>query len=325
MLAEGGTGTNHAVAMARSKNITGPYENNPKNPILTAREDSSLILQKSGHADIVETQNGEWYMVHLCGRELLNTGRYNLGRETCIQKVRWNEEQWLELAWEGNKPKIQVIAPDLPEYKFEEESSRDDFDGKELSIHFQTLRIPLGEDSLSISERPGFLRLKGRESLSSRFHQSLIARRQQSFTYTATTCVEFEPESFKQMAGLVCLYDHENYYYLRITHDEVLGKSLGIMSCDNNVYDEPLERDICIEGFDKCYLRVMVDYEKIQFYYSKDGEQWNKLGPVLDASKLSDEYCREGWFTGSMVGLCCQDLTGKQKAADFDFFEYVEG
>ena len=36
---------------------------------------------------------------------------------------------------------------------------------------------------------------------------------------------------------------------------------------------------------------------------------------------MSDEACLEGWFTGAMAGICCQDLTGFGKAADFDWFE----
>ena len=45
------------------------------------------------------------------------------------------------------------------------------------------------------------------------------------------------------------------------------------------------------------------------------------LGAELDGSFLSDEACDEGWFTGSMAGICCQDLTGFAKYADFDWFE----
>lgn len=332
ILADGGTGTNHAVSMARSKTLTGPYEDDPMNPILSSRNNPALALQKAGHADIVETQKGEWYMVHLCGRQLPAIERYPLGRETCLQKVRWTEDGWLRLENGEFTPSVLVTAPDLPEHKFEREPERDDFNSEELNINFQTLRIPLGEDMLSLKERQGYLRLKGRESLNSRFHQSLVARRQQSFCYTASTCLEFEPENFKQMAGLVCLYDVENYYYLRVTYDEEMGKCLGIMTCSNPLsmikpfvnYDEPLDKDICIEGWDRCYLRVDVDYEKLQFYYSKDEKDWVKLGPVLDASKLSDEYCSEGWFTGAFVGLCCQDLSGSRKHADFDYFEYIE-
>ena len=323
--AEGGTGLGHVVTMARSRLITGPYEVDPANPILTSRDDPTLPLQKAGHADLVETQDGEWYMVHLCSRPIPARGRYPLGRETAIQKMIWNDANWLRLEAGGNHPFLQVQAPNLPEYRGEDEPLRDDFDSPVLNINFQTLRIPLGDDSLSLTERPGFLRLKGHESLSSKHHQTLVARRQQSFAYTATTCVEFEPDDYKQMAGLVCIYDHENFYYLRISYDEECGgKCLGIWSCDNQSFSYPLKKDVPIHDWKRCYLRVQVNQDRLQFYYSADEKNWLTIGPVLDAGRLSDDYCREGKFTGTFVGLCCQDLTGQHKSADFDFFEYVE-
>ena len=324
IMAEGGTGTKHAELVARSRFLMGPYEVDPHGLMLTSKFDPTLPLQKAGHADIVETQTGEWYMVHLCGRPIPSLGRYTLGRETCIQKIKWTEDGWLRLESGGNQPQVMVPAPNLPEYKFKEEPIRDDFDSTELNIHFQSLRVPLGEDSLSLTERPGYLRLKGRESLSSKDNQSLIARRQQAFCYTAQTCVEFEPDNFKQMAGLVCLYDTENYYYLYITYDENIGKCIGVATCNNNHYDEPIEKKVCIQGWPRCYLRVEVNYDRLQFFYSSDEKSWHAIGPVLDASTLSDEYCREGWFTGAFVGLCCQDLSGMRKHADFDYFEYRE-
>lgn len=324
LTAEGGTSLGHAVTMARSKTITGPYEVDPANPMLTSRNNPLLPIQKAGHADIVETQHGEWYLVHLCGRPIPSKGRCPLGRETAIQKVRWTADDWLRLAGGGNEPQAVVAAPNLPEHPFPPEPARDDFDGTQLNIHFQTLRIPLGADALSLTERPGFLRLKGSESLRSKHHQSLIARRQQAFCYTATTCVEFEPTHFKQQAGLVCIYDTENYYYLRISHDETDGKTLGILTSDNNTIDYPLEQEVVIEGWQRCFLQVRVDYDRLQFEYSQDGADWKPIGPVFDDSKLSDEYCREGCFTGAFVGLCCQDMTGARRHADFDFFEYVE-
>jgi len=96
------------------------------------------------------------------------------------------------------------------------------------------------------------------------------------------------------------------------------------MTCNNNVYDEPMAEEVCIAGWKKIYLRVTVDYDRLQFYYSKDGKEWTAVGPICDASTLSDEYCREGWFTGAFVGLCCQDLSGMRKSADFDYFDYFE-
>ena len=323
--AEGGTGLNHAVTLARSASIMGPYEVAPHNPIISSRIDPSNPLQKAGHADFVETADGEVYMVHLCGRPLPRKGVCTLGRETCIQKMVWTEDGWLKLEAGGNKPLEVVPSPRLTENPWIKEPERDDFDSKVLNIHFQTLRIPLGEDSISLKERPGFLRLKGRESLNSLFHQSLVARRQQSFCYSASTCVEFDPDSFKQMAGLVCYYNTENYHYLGITYDNELGKCLSIISCNNYKVSYPLDKDISIGHLDQCHLRVNVQYDLLQFFYSSDGENWMPVGPVLDASILSDESCKEWWgFTGAFVGLCCQDLTGNRKHADFDYFEYVE-
>lgn len=327
IVAEGGTGLWHAVTMARSKLITGPYEIHPDNPVLTSRNRPGLEIQKAGHGDIVETQHGEWYLVHLGARPLPTSGRCILGRETCIQKVKWCEDGWLRLETGDNKPYTEVPAPALPEHPWEKNTVRDDFQADVLDIHFQSLRVPLGEEMLSLKERPGYLRLKGMDSLTSWHSQSLVARRQQAFCYTAETCVEFEPATYKQMAGLVSLYNTANFFYLMVTHNEELGKCLSIMRCNNRQIDFPIGPGISIEGCKRCYLRVEMDYERLQFYYSVDGVEWNKTGDALDASILTDEYGMEnrtGWFTGAFVGLCCQDMSGQRLPADFDYFEYIE-
>ncbi|MBL9200909.1 MAG: glycoside hydrolase family 43 protein, partial [Opitutaceae bacterium] len=93
--AEGGTGWGHAVTMARSRSLFGPYELHPDTYVLTARHRPDAALQRTGHADLVETQNGEIYMVYLCGRPLPNRGRCTLGRETAIQKMSWGADGWL--------------------------------------------------------------------------------------------------------------------------------------------------------------------------------------------------------------------------------------
>lgn len=326
--AEGGTGYDHAVTVARSEKIEGPYEVDPIKHILTSKGDRSLYIQKAGHADFVETTNGETYLVHLCGRPLPGTDNCVLGRETCIQKMKWTDDGWIRLEAGGNRPQVQVEVPLLPECKWEDELKRDDFDSDKLNINYQSLRIPLGEDMLTLTERPGFLRLKGKEALNSVHRQSLIARRQQAFKYTAVTCLEFEPLNFRQKAGLVCYYNTSNHYFFYVSHDKNIGKSIGIMAMDREVLTYPTN-DISIEGWDRCFLKVMVDYEKLQFYYSNNGEEWTKFGKELDMSILSDDYSsvweRNIWgFTGAFVGLCCQDLFSMNKHADFDFFEYIE-
>lgn len=322
MAAEGGTGYPHCVTMARAKELLGEYEVDPENPMLTAADDENNPLQKAGHASLVRTQNGKWYLAHLCARPVKDK-RCILGRESSIQEVYWNEEGWLRLKHGGHNPILMVEETGLTECPFEKERARDDFDSEELNIHFQTLRIPLGEEWVTLKERKGYLRLYGAEALSSRFRQCLVARRQQSFCYRAQTCVEFEPDGYQQMAGLLTIYDTENYYYLRIT-DTDGKKTLGVIRNINGKVAFP-EKEIDITGSQRVHLRLEVNREQLHFYYALEKEEeFLPVGEWYDASTLSDEFCREGCFTGTFVGICCQDMFGYRKYADFDYFEYIE-
>ncbi len=318
--AEGGTGLGHAVTVARSRELSGPYELHPENPVLTSRYNSELRLQKAGHADLVKTQNGEWYMVHLCTRPL--EGHSILGRETAIQKVDWGDDGWLRLAHGGYEPADAVAAPALLEHPFPPLPECDDFDLPALGKQYSTLRMALGADMLSLTDRPGHLRLYGAESLHSLFRQALVARRQEAFCYTASTCVSFRPQDHRQMAGLICLHDYENYFYLYLSHDEAKGVCIGVTSCDNGRYVFT-GTDAC-GGSEYIYLRVEVRYRSLCFSYSPDGESWRRIGERYDAGVLSDEHSQCSFYTGAFVGLCCQDLSGRRRHADFDWFSYRE-
>jgi xylan 1,4-beta-xylosidase len=326
MTAEGGTGLAHAVSMARSKNISGPYEIDPQNPVLTSYDNPELELQRAGHGSLVETQNGEYFLAHLCGRPLPSRGRCVMGRETAIQKMKWTPDGWLRLESGGRHPQVLVNAPGLPEHKWKEERARDDFDSEKLNVHFQSLRVDIS-DLYSLTERPGFLRLKGAESLSSNFKQALLARRQQAFRYSAETCLDYNPENAQQMAGLICMYDNRNFYYLHVTFDDEHGRYIDIMTCTAGNFDYPIWNKVTLKKEGNVYLNAYIDYDKLRFSYSQDGKTWNTIGHVFDYSTLSDEFCPGGvnaHFTGSFVGLCCQDLSGMKKPADFDYFEYRE-
>ncbi len=322
MVAEGGTGYGHAVTVARSRELTGPYEPDPDGPMLTSRNNPDLPLQKAGHASLTDTPGGEWYLAHLTGRPIMPQRRCPLGRETAIQKVKWDEKGWLRLENGGREPRLQVQAPQLPLHPFPPLPARDDFDKPELPTHFSTLRVPVDENWLSLTERPGYLRLRGRESLSSAFHQSLVARRVQAFRFRATTCMDFAPLNARQTAGLVCLYDTENWFYLNVTHDEKIGVCLVILRCNNGACDAPLQAPEPLTTGRSVRLRAGVDRCTLRFSFSPDGKNWDIIGPPFDFSTLSDEACRTGVFTGAFVGLCAQDLLGDRLHADFDFFEY---
>jgi len=329
LTAEGGTAWNHAVALARSRNAAGPYVLHPDTHILSARHRPDAELQRTGHADLVDSQNGETYMVYLCGRPLRNRGRCVLGRETAIQKMVWSQDGWLRTLDGQGLPTVETPAPPLPAHPFPAPPVREDFDSARLPVHFQWLRTPYPEELFSLTARPGYLRLFGRESIGSCFKQSLVARRQQSQCFSAATVVEFEPEHFQQLAGLVCYYNSAKFHYLHLSHNETLGKYLSVMSClPDSTQMDAFTASIPIPAGKPVHLRVEVDCERLYFAYRVEGggSDWRWLPQAFDASILSDEAAAPGQpsFTGAFVGLACQDMAGTGRPADFDFFEYLE-
>ncbi|MBN1126729.1 MAG: hypothetical protein JXA82_17120, partial [Sedimentisphaerales bacterium] len=194
---------------------------------------------------------------------------------------------------------------------------------------FQWLRTPWPEEIFSLTERPGFLRLFGRETIGSAFKQSLVARRLQAHCVSAATVVEFEPQHFQQSAGLVCYYNSTKFHYLYLSHDETHSKHLRVMSClPDSTQADAFTSPIVIPAGKPVHLRVEIDCERLHFAYRVAGrdDDWQWLSQQFDASILSDEATAPGQpnFTGAFVGMACQDLSGASRPADFDFFEYRE-
>ncbi len=333
--AEGGTEWRHAVTVCRSKDLLGPYELHPQNPILTSKFREELPLQRAGHGFFVETSSNEWYLTHLCSRPIKDPEVHSfepmikcyysiLGRESAIQKVVWRDDGWPELISGNSDPQLEVPAPDLPEHPWPAEPNRDDFDGPELNKHFQTLREPATESWCSLTARPGYLRLIGGDYLHSRYRQSLVARRIQAFKMSTETCMEFEPDCIQQMAGMVLYYDNENHYFLCVSvNDEGTRTMRMTQIVDGNYaeYGDPVE----LPAKGKIYIRVHMNVQWYQFVYSLDGENWDTVGWHLNSTVLSDEFGDSVFrFTGSFVGLFACDLLRTGKAADFEYFDYQE-
>jgi xylan 1,4-beta-xylosidase len=179
MLAEGGTGWNHGVSMARSRELFGPYELDPGGAVLTSREDHKIPLQKAGHGELVQTKGGEWYLAHLASRPVATRGerhapspdrstaaqahaghRCILGRETCLQRVEWNKDGWLRLAAGGTAPRVKSAGPaGLAPPRTPPAPARDNFESDKLDLPWCSLRVPADALWLSLQERRGWLRL----------------------------------------------------------------------------------------------------------------------------------------------------------------------
>ena len=328
--AEGGTVYDHAVTMARSRDIWGPYEDHPNKWLMTAAAAPGHPIQKTGHGQYVETHDGQFYHTFLMGRPIPGpdgTGRFcPLGRETGIERVVWGGDNWLYLEQGG-----QLVRETLPGLanveQISPQPSYHDFNDGELPDDFQWLRSPDKDRLFRVNN--GSITLYGRESMGSWFEQALVARRQGSFVYTAETEVDFDPTTYQQAAGLTTYYNRFKFHKLAISDELGMGRVLNMFSClgtENGDMAFPLEAPVpCPDG--PIQMKVEVDHATQQFFWRQPDGQWQAIGPRLDASLISDEGGRggHGSFTGAFVGMFAMDMTGQGLEAKFDHFNYIPG
>lgn len=317
MIAEGGTGFTHAVTIARSKNITGPYEGYKGNPILTHRHlGRDYPIVNVGHADLVETQHGEWWMVCLASRPYGGYYR-NLGRETFLTPVKW-EKGWPVVNPGKGLVELEGKAPKLPPCPWPEAPVRDDFDDERLGHVWNTLRTPR-EPFYSLVERPGFLRLKVRPvTLEEIAQPSFIGRRLQHFSFRAATHLEFKPQQAGEVAGLVLLQNH-NYHY-RLEYGQYGSASEIRLIKRQGGVSEVLAAHAYTAG--QVQFQVIAEEQDYSFYYrTDDAAEWTPLYERADGRILSTDMA--GGFTGAYVGMYASSQgSPSANVADFAWFDY---
>jgi xylan 1,4-beta-xylosidase len=315
-VAEGGTGYDHAVTMARSRRIEGPYETHPAKHLMTARFSPENPIQRMGHGQYVEGHDGRHWHSFLCGRPVPDaTGKpfCATGRETGLAEVEWRDG-WLWLKG-GGQVAPSDFMPDV--VRVPREPSCQTFDGADLPAEFQWLRTPHPERLFAMTGE--CLRLTGRESLGSWFEQCLVARRQEEAAYTASAVFRADPPSWQQAVGLTTYYNRHKFHAALITR-EGTERVVSLVSCLGDFRRESLTfhgRFACGDG--DVTLGVRVDGAAQQFLLGGTG-----IGPVLDAALISDEGGKgeHASFTGAFVGMVAHDLTGQGWQADVLRFEY---
>ncbi|CAH0056925.1 unnamed protein product [Clonostachys solani] len=326
LTAEGGTGYDHACTLARSRSLWGPYEVHPQKHILTAKDTPFSALQRAGHGDVVDTPDGRTYLVHLAGRPIGQRRRCVLGRETAIQEAYWGDDDWLYVKG-GPAPSLVVDLPAARDDTDYWSEKRYTFQDGALHKDLQWLRTP--DPERIFNTEGGTLNLIGREAVGSWFEQALVARRQAHFSFDAETAIEFAPEDERQLAGLTVYYSRFNFFYLAVTAGSDGRRELLLLSSEESFPSGALERPfvppVGIPDKGKVRLAVVVRGWRMQFFYALEGGELEKIGPVYDASIVSDEcggHPDHGSFTGSFVGVACSDLNGLAIQAKFDYLTY---
>ena len=336
LVAEGGTGKNHAVMIAASENILGPYEENQRNPILTTRHlSNNYFVNSTGHADMIELEDGRWYMVSLGKRNDLD-GDANMGRETYLMPMQWEStivkwEQVSEDKWEPLRYLFPVVAPltgkverftplpftDRPQYI--NNTVIDDFLNENLDLRWTFIRVP-EEKTYSLLENPGFLRLYSKPGkIEDRKRFSLIGFRQKESDFEFEVKMNFLPNKDKVESGVIHYQKEWNYltntvikkrkkYYLE---QKLKEKGKEVVTLKKTI----------LKGYDgNIILKVKSKKDRYDFFYSlNDGSSFDYFTSI-EAIKVLDRN-----YTGALLGLfTTSNGVLSQDYADYDWVRYKD-
>lgn len=319
MCAEGGTRKGHMETIARSKNPYGPFERCPYNPILTQRHLSDAFVRDTGHAELIDDIDGNWWLMFLGTRQHTYDGFTTLGRETFLAPVTWDDNGW-PIVNNGERIKTDMVVDKLDIKVLEKKPVyiAEDFDSTYIPMEFNYIRNPI-EENYNLNERPGWLALKGSEvRLDDNDSVTFLGRRQQHFNCKASSLIDFSPNCDNEEAGIVAFMNSVQYYAIGIKKHNGKRK-LFVRRC---MEDLSVEVASIIIDDGQVELIIKADKDKYGFYYCMKGGAPKLIATAIRkylASELTDG------FTGVYLGMYTTG-NGKKSTifAYFDYFNYWE-
>jgi alpha-N-arabinofuranosidase len=315
MISEGGTEYGHMVTIARGRKPDGPFEGCPRNPILSHR---SLLkpVQATGHADLVQTPEGDWWAVFLGIRPNGYPMKHHLGRETFLAPVTWTEEGWPVIGEDGA---LAEPAPESSQSQYPDRHVyvRDDFEEAVLAPRWNFLRTP-DTKNWSPSPQSSCLLLYGSPvTLNETGSVAFVGRRQQHFVCCAAAKMVFEPQCDGEEAGITVYMNEKFHYELALTRIAgqrklIFRRRLGTLwKVENEV---PWTSDSVV---------ITVDADRTHYYFKYSdlkGDEPVQFG-MGECGLLSTEVA--GGFTGVFIAMYA---TGNGhdsvSPAYFDWFDY---
>lgn len=334
MIAEGGTEYAHRETIQRSDSVWGPYTACPHNPIISHKEYKKSEIQATGHADLIEDVNGNWWLVFLGIRRFSHALLHNLGRETFLAPVTW-QDGWPVVGYNGNGTIELVMDAPLPgldtkesavnihtddktgkEMLYADHSVCIDFSDKELDKRLQYTRNPdmshyiydSGSSRLTLVGTDITLNEPGKSP-------TILSFKQPEFTTTLKAVINLGSTNAKR-AGIAAYYNNDYHYEIYAGNDEN-GLYIGFYK---HIHDMGVELEhipVSKEEADKNLLvKIDTDREKYTFsYVIADTDNYNarlafhRIGQGLNAG-LSTEGTRTMTFTGTLFSLFAEGGNG---------------
>lgn len=300
MAAEGGTEYGHMIVYGRGDSLWGPFENYPRNPVLTNRDLGGYTIQGVGHGDLVQSPTGEWFVVHLGFRQTdMWMPYHHLGREVCMTPVRFGDDGWFTCGNNGTTEQEYEINSDIPQnirnlYTFANTSP---------DVEWCYLRHPDTSKYELSAER--FVLRAGEYTLDDAASPTFIGIRQMDFRGTAEVEVTVDCGE----AGLTMFMD-ENHHYDLMLRSSADGCEAVLKLNIGDVKHEQFAVPVS-----SCRVRLSVELDNLSYTFRViDGDRVIQCGSA-QTRYLSSEVA--GGFTGVFIGLFAQKNGCTARFADF--------
>ncbi len=313
-MGEGGSRALHMQTIARARNPYGPFESCPYNPFLSQHNAWWHPIRAAGHADFVQSADGRWWTVFLATRHAGYDSFSSIGRETFLAPLTWVDD-WPVVNPEHTR-KLTVNAATLPLQPWPARAVRDDFEKPEPGLEYVRLAYPQTQ-FVSLSERSGFLRLKGQsDNLAESRQVASMGHRQEEMNCETAIQLEFSPTRDNEEAGLSVFQTAKFHYDLFLTRRNgsnaiVLRKTVGDISTETNI--------VPVNGTN-FRMKVEATPEKYLFFFAGQQGDWQPVGSGL--TQLISTEVAAVW-SGILLGAYS---TGNGETctnpADVDWFEY---
>jgi xylan 1,4-beta-xylosidase len=313
LVAEGGTGFQHSVTMHHSDSVWGPYIPYHSNPVMSHRQlGQDFPIHSVGHADLIQTQNNEWWSVMLGKRK--NENFSLLARETFLTPVKFENEEGYPIPVFNpgvGHLLMEQKRPNLPWTPFKKVAARDEFDTNDLALEWNFLRTPytkwytVEKGVLKINVRP--------EIMDSLVNPSLIVRRIQHHKFEASTHLLFDAKNANEQAGITVYRNSTNHIQL------VKEKNDLVLIATKKGKRQEMAR-VPFKG-KEVFLKIEGDNIHSTFSYGTAESNYKTIGGVQDLTIVSDEVA--GGFSGPYVGMYATSNGEMTKnIASFNWFEY---
>ena len=325
LIAEGGTSFNHAVMVALSDNIEGPYISNPRNPIITSRHLTyDNWVNSTGHGDIIELDDGRNYMVLLGIRNQIERGS-NMGRETFIVPLTWEREPF---EWKEIKHLWPVVSPETGRVEIlnnvvfnntiqnNDRSFTDNFETESLHLNWNFRRYPL-EDIYQINKEESRLNLLCHPNkIKERGRAALLGFKQTESDFEYLAQMYFDPNSSDSEAGISLFQKDDNYINFTIIKKGDKQNLQAYVVKNGEILE--LIKDELKQYKGNMKFKVIAEKDIYKLYYSSKGMNFN-LFTTFEGSLL-----KSNGYTGAHLGLYATGNGKKnQDVASFDYVSYL--